>query len=130
MTKEEITEQLVLSEEKWVCGWLVCIDGVNKGKSYAIHSGKNSIGNDRDMPIYISGDMSVEKRTHGVIVYDPKKVKMTMLNGNSRGLVYVEEEIVLAERDLESHERIQLGKSQFIYVALCNDIFDWYKNSK
>jgi hypothetical protein len=36
LTPEEIAELTYIAEKNWVCGWLVCIRGPNKGHGYII----------------------------------------------------------------------------------------------
>lgn len=129
-TPEELVKELTLKSEEWVCGWLVCIKGVNKGRSYEIRAGKNPIGSDITMPIRILCDPHINKGNHGVVVYDAHKVQTILLPGDSRGLVYVEDNAIFGPTELDSHDRIQIGDSVFIFVPLCNDKFDWNKEQE
>ena len=58
---ETKNEQDLLDEKSWVCGWLVCIKGINKGRPYIIKDGKNFIGSTSDMDIQILGDKKNRK---------------------------------------------------------------------
>jgi len=124
-TPEEQAEELTLEKDDWVCGWLVCASGVNKGRSYEIRAGINPIGSDINMHIRVLGDPRIEKRNHGVIAYDSQKAQTTILPGNSNGLVYVEGKAIFDPINLTSYDRIQIGDSQFVFVALCNENFSW-----
>ena len=57
-----------------VVGWLLCVDGPEKGRDYRIRSGRNSIGRAENMDICISGDSSISRERHAIIAYDPKKI--------------------------------------------------------
>jgi len=61
-TRDELVEELTLKHEDWVCGWLICTDGVNKGRSYEVRGGMNPIGSDITMRIRILGDPGVGSR--------------------------------------------------------------------
>lgn len=69
----DVEELLFLEEVQPVCGWLVCIAGPRQGKDYKIKSGKNFIGRADDMDIQILGDNKIDRRSHAIIVFDPKK---------------------------------------------------------
>ena len=126
-TAEELSEELTLEKEDWVSGWLICINGVNKGRSYEVRTGINAIGSDITMRIRILGDPQIERCNHGVIAYDPKKVQTNILLGDSNGLVYLDGKAVFNPIELTSYDRIQIGDSEFIFVAFCNENFDWDK---
>ena len=128
-TPEELAEELALEKEDWVCGWLVCVSGVNKGRSYEIRAGKNPIGSDITMRIRVLGDPQIERRNHGVIAYDAQKVQTNILAGDSNGLVYVEGRAIFNPTNLTSYDRLQIGDSHFIFVTLCNENFDWGKEA-
>ena len=53
-----------------VVGWLVCIDGPDKGQDYRIHAGYNYIGRAQSMDICIQGDTHISNQNAGVIGYD------------------------------------------------------------
>ena len=90
--REELEAMYKLPKNKYVCGWLVCIEGVNKGRSYGICSGKNFIGSGDDMDIQILGDGKVEKHRHAAVAFDEKTHIATLLPGESATLVYLDKE--------------------------------------
>ena len=56
-----------------VTGWLVCICGEAKGKSYNIVSGLNYVGRRKDMDICIEGDISISRYRHAVVEYSEER---------------------------------------------------------
>ena len=125
-THEELVKELTLKVEDWVCGWLVCTDGVNKGRSYEIKAEKNPIGTDHDMSIRVLGDPKIDKRNHGIIVYEPARLKTSLLPGDSKGLVYKGGEPLFSYEELEPFEEIKIGASTFLFVPLCREgRFEW-----
>jgi len=129
-TQEELEKELTLESEEWVCAWLVCISGLNKGRSYVIRSGKNPIGRDISMSIRVLGDPNIEPKNHGIIIYESKKMEATLLPGDSKGLVYVEGDVIFKPTTLTSFDEIQIGDSVFRYVAFCGERFSWGKSSE
>jgi len=108
-----------------VTGWLVCIDGPSKGRDYKIFTAKNFVGRADGMDIQILGDNSIAKKNHAILVYDPKIRKTLILPGDSKGLVYVNEEGIYAPQMLDDHDVIELGKSRFLFISLCGERFEW-----
>lgn len=125
LTEAEIEEQTYVKEKDRVCGWLVCILGENQGRDYKIRDGKNFIGSDSDMDIQIIGDRRIEKRNHAVIMYDAKSRASLLLPGDSHGMVYWEDTAIFEPKPLEPFNRIELGESVFLFIALCGGDFDW-----
>lgn len=55
-----------------VVGWLVCTKGAGFGESHSLKSGRNFVGRDSSMDVVLSGDKSISRNKHAIIVYDPK----------------------------------------------------------
>jgi hypothetical protein len=126
-TPEEIAAELKVPENEYVCGWLVCIDGVNKGRSYPIHSGKNFVGSGDDMDVQILGDEKVDRYRHAILAFDDKTQKTTLLPGESAGLAYLDGKSVYAPAPLNIKAVIEIGGSKFMYVPFCDDAYHWSK---
>jgi len=124
-TKEEIEAMLKVPEDRYVCGWLVCIEGVNKGRSYPIHTGKNYIGSRDDMDIQILGDDKVDPCHHAGLAFDDKTNITTLLPSESVGLAYLEGAAVYAPAQLEPYAQIEVGESVFKFVPFCGDGHKW-----
>lgn len=108
-----------------VVGWLVCIEGPDRGRDYRIRSEKNVIGRSDSMDICIMGDETISRSDHAFIVYDPKKNIFRMQAGLSRGLIYVNGEEVIASEQLNAYDRIEMGESTFMVVPFCGENFQW-----
>ena len=55
-----------------VVGWLVCIEGADKGKDFSILAKNNSIGRGESMDICIKGDTTISRENQARIAYDEK----------------------------------------------------------
>ncbi|MDR1702365.1 MAG: FHA domain-containing protein [Sporomusaceae bacterium] len=121
----ELEEELFYVEIEPVCGWLVCIEGAQKGLDYKIRAGKNFVGRSDDMDIQLLGDNSISHRNHTIIVYDPKKRNTVLLPGESSGIAYLNNDAVYAPQELVSYDIIELGKSKFLFVPFCGEHFAW-----
>jgi hypothetical protein len=108
-----------------VVGWLVCIEGNERGKDYRIHPEKNSIGRSEANDIYIAGDKTISRENHATIIYDPKKKSFRLIAGNGRGIVYVNDEAIDFSCPLKSHDTIEIGETKLLFVPFCGEKFNW-----
>lgn len=115
-----------------VVGWLVCIEGNNKGRDYRIRSENNFVGRSEKMDICIEGDDGISRENHAVITFDPLNSSFKLSPGNARGIVYREEQIDRTERavhspvDLNPYDKIRLGRTRLLFVPFCTpDGFNW-----
>ncbi|MFA7620826.1 MAG: FHA domain-containing protein [Aminobacteriaceae bacterium] len=108
-----------------VVGWFVCIKGPDRGRDYRIRSEKNSIGRADSMDVCISGDDTISRVDHAFVVYDPKKRSFRIQAGLSRGLIYLNGEEVTASETLSAYDRVEMGRSEFLFIPLCGEHFQW-----
>lgn len=111
-----------------VVGWLVCIEGPDKGKDYKIRSERNFIGRSDKMDICIRGDDAISRENHAIVSYSPKKRLFRIYSGDSRGLVYLNDEEVITAEELKRYDVIELGKTKLMFVPFCSEQFDWDDN--
>ena len=108
-----------------VVGWLVCIEGAQRGQDYRIRSEKNFIGRSEEMHIQISGDNAISRRNHAVISYNPLQRNFFLIPGDGAGLVYHNNKAVYSPVELTAYDVLQMGKSKFIFIPLCGIHFEW-----
>lgn len=108
-------------------GWLVHIDGKNKGKDYRIHAENNYVGRSDKMDICIKGDDTISRENHAILTYDSYDNKFFFAPGEGRSLVRVNEKTLLQTTELQAYDRILIGQSEFVFVPLCSDRFRWEK---
>ena len=56
-----------------IVGWIVCVEGADKGKDYRILAKNNTIGRSEKMDICIKGDTTISRENHAKIAYDMKR---------------------------------------------------------
>ena len=124
---EEVAPEgiIFLAEKDWVCGWLVCVKGPNKGRGYVIKEGKNFVGSASSMDIQIIGDKKIEKNNHAVITYDPREKKTILLPADSRGMIYLQGKAIFEPMTLEPYDEVEIGGSAFKYAPFCSTSFAW-----
>lgn len=108
-----------------VVGWLVCLNGEDAGKSFTLKSGRNFIGRGADMDVVLSGDMSVSREKHAIILYEPKKRVFLAQPGESKELFYVNDEVVLNVTSLNTYDKIAIGNTELYFVPFCGEVFAW-----
>jgi hypothetical protein len=108
-----------------VTGWLVSIDGPTKGQDYRIRSEKNFIGRSEKMDICISGDEKISRENHAIISYDPKNNVFRIYPGDSKGLVYLNDQEVIIPSELKQGDQIELGQTRLKFVPFCGESFQW-----
>lgn len=108
-----------------VVGWLVCVDGPARGRDYRIHGQNNYIGRARHMDICIEGDSSISSERAATLAYDDLQKVFFFAPGQGLNLVRRNGRAMLSPVELQSHDRLTIGKSTFLFIPLCGERFDW-----
>ena len=121
VTKRIIREQTGIDP---VCGWLVCIAGPERGRSYLIRSERNFIGRSDSMDIAIK-DQTISKIKHAIISFNPELATFSLAVGESRSLVYIGRETVDTSVTLQGGDIIRLGNTQLMFIPFCGQYYNW-----
>ncbi len=113
-----------------VVGWLACVEGPSRGKSYTIRSGVNSIGRSERMDIVITGDLKISGENHAKISYSDKHNRFNLLPGEGRNIVYLNDEEVFTPMPLKAYDLIDFGETKLLFVPLCGERFTWKTEEK
>jgi len=108
-----------------VVGWLVCTEGNHFGEDYKLKTGRNFIGRGTNMDVAITGDNTVSRERHAVVVYDPKTHAFLVQPGDSKELCYLNDEVVLSAMKIELHDILTLGATKLIFIPCCSEKFNW-----
>ncbi|MGN0004476.1 MAG: FHA domain-containing protein [Candidatus Gastranaerophilaceae bacterium] len=103
--------------KKFVTGWLVAIDGLEKGKSFQVFDGRNFIGRDFSMDIIIANDNEVSREKHMSIIYDKIENKFYALRG--KNISYINGSLVDDAVELKENDIIDIGKGKYVFVPYC-----------
>ena len=107
-------------------GWLVVIAGPGQGAALTLGNGVNAIGRDASQRLTLDfGDEMISRVNHAQITYDPRGKKFYIQHGGGANLTYVNDEPVLAPRELTANTHIVLGATTLRFVPLCGEAFDW-----
>lgn len=108
-----------------VVGWLVCVEGVDIGKSYNLKAGRNFIGRSSTNDVVLSDDNSVSREKHAIVIYDPKSRNFMVQPGMSSELFYVNDEVILQAVPINDRDFISVGKTKLMFVPCCGPDFTW-----
>lgn len=128
-TVERAVTDIEISADSYLAGWLVCIEGPDYGSSYPLHSGTNAIGRGANMDVHISKDLKVSRYIHATVIYDNNSVSYSLQVRNGVNAVWVNDSPIIADNEdavvLHDRDRIRIGNTTFIFIALCGDDFSW-----
>lgn len=105
--------------------FLVCISGGNMGDSYIVNEGRNYIASGSGADIKLNKDSSVSADCHAVVTYNPAENKFTLSAGTGRGITYLNGNQVDVSAELKADDRIEVGKSELLFIPVCSDKFKW-----
>ena len=108
-----------------VVGWLVCVEGPDRGRDYRIHTERNSIGRAPTMDIAITGDPSISRDNQAWLSYNPRRHSFLLGPGDSRGIVYLNDDEVGSATELQPYDCIELGETKLLFVPFCGERFVW-----
>jgi len=108
-----------------VTGWLVCVEGAEKGKDFRLHSDMNYIGRSRNNDVVLASDPTVSRERHAMIAYDSRDKMFFFAPANGSSLVRQNGRPVLSTVELKRGDRIEIGEGTYVFVPLCGDDFEW-----
>lgn len=104
-------------------GWLVCVNGPVKGKSYTLHSGRNFAGRSLEMDIVLSDDLKISREKHFSIIYDPKSIAYYLIPES--GSTLLNDTPITTEMNLKEGDTIHAGDSDYAFVPFCKEGRTW-----
>ncbi len=110
-----------------VAGWLVCLEGPDRGRDYRLHMEKNFIGRAQNMDVVLDGDSTVSREKHAVVIFDPRKKVFWALPGEASGLVYLNGDIVNSPVTMKAHDILEVGQTKLALIPFCGDRYSWTK---
>jgi hypothetical protein len=108
-----------------VVGWLVNLEGKEKGRDYRIHTDNNYIGRSEKMDICIGGDETISRENHATISYDARDKSFYFSPGDGRSIVRLNDKALFATAELFAHDILEIGKTKLVFVPLCGEKFEW-----
>lgn len=126
---EDDDDRTIMAEGKeekryFVTGWLVCVDGAEKGRDYRLHMGFNRIGRSYQMDICLEDDLAITRDNHCSVIYDDKNGQF-LVKPSVGTVTYLNGNILLSAEIIKTGDRIRVGQSTLELVAFCNGEKKW-----
>ena len=97
----------------------------DKGTGFPLKTGRNFIGRNANQDIVLAKDRTVSRDKHAIIVYEPRQRKFIVQPGDSRGLFYLNDEVVLGSKELNAYDVILVGETKLAFIPFCGKKFSW-----
>jgi hypothetical protein len=113
-----------------VVGWLVVVEGLGRGQFRSVRYGQNAVGRGQDLRISIDfGDPRISREPHAFVVYDEVQRKFFIRDNGKSNIVRLNGDAVLTLAELHDRDKISIGETTLLFVALCDQNFDWLVNN-
>lgn len=121
----EVEPQVLKEDVDPVVGWLICIEGAEKGRDYRIHAENNYIGRGEKMDIRILNDTTISRDHHAVISYDPRTRVFYFSPGPGRNIVRLNNEGIFMTQKIKARDIVEIGETKLMFLPFCGEEFDW-----
>lgn len=109
-----------------VVGWVVIVDGPGRGNYRPVCYGQNAIGRGDNLRIMIDyGDQRISREPHAFLIYDEVERKFFVRDNGKSNIVRLNGNMVLSPSELHDRDRITIGQTTLIFIALCDAGFNW-----
>lgn len=127
--KKEMSATVALNTgddgEVLACGWLVVTSDKKKGKSFVIHSEKNTLGRGSGFDVNLSFDESISKNGDAVITYDNRGKKFFITLAAGKNNIYHNGNLLLTPEEIKDYDVIEVGSTKLVFRSFCNEEFDY-----
>lgn len=108
-----------------VVGWLVSIEGSTFGMDFKLKTGRNFIGRAPDMDVSLTGDSTISRDKHAIILYEPRGNVFLVQPGDAKELFYLNDKVVLGATEISAYDVLSLGNTKLLFIPCCSDKFNW-----
>jgi len=108
-----------------LAGWVVVLSDNNRGKSYDVTYGFNTIGRGADNHIVLDFDNSISREKHASIIYDYNNNLFFIKHEDGKYLTYLNDKVIIDTQELKSHDVVTIGETKLLFIPLCSDKFQW-----
>lgn len=107
-----------------ITGWLICMNGTEKGKDYRLHTGKNFVGRSTSMDVMLVDDKTISREKHCSIIYEPKE-NIFYISAEGGNLTYLNEKLIDAPMKLKEDDIVTIGNTQLLFIPFCKEGRIW-----
>jgi len=109
-----------------VVGWLVAIEGSEKGRDFRLKPGRNMIGRTMNCEVCIEDDDLMSKE-HAIVYYYGEINNFYIEDNRSKHGTFLlpGKNLVIERKPIKDGDKVKVGKTVFILKTLCNGEFKW-----
>ncbi len=111
-----------------VVGWIVCVEGADKGKSFELHPQVNVIGRGEDADVLLQ-DQTVSKE-QVKLGYDVKHNNFYLIPADNKNTTYLNDMPLYVPTPVNPYDVIEAGESKLMFIPFCGEKFQWSSESK
>lgn len=108
-----------------VVGWLVCVEGPERGKDHRIYAQVNSIGRSDLNDISIKGDATISTANHAKLSYSEQTASFFLAPAENKNIILLNKKEIFSAEKLSPFDVISFGISRFLFIPLCGEKFIW-----
>ena len=108
-----------------VVGWLVCVEGPERGRDYRLFTGRNFVGRSLSAEVSIPSDPGISRENHLSIVFDPRSCRYIMVPGDSAATLYNGSE-TNSVTELADGDYITCGSTKLCFIGFCREGRKWH----
>lgn len=108
-----------------VVGWMVVIEGAHFGEDFKLKTGKNFIGRSKGMDVALTGDGTVSREKHAIVLYEPKSNVFLVQPGDAKELCYLNDKVVLTATEIKAYDILSVGATKLLFIPCCSEQFNW-----
>ena len=106
-------------------GWLVVVEGPNRGADYRIHTGYNYIGRNTG-DICIKGDDTISGEKDSSITYVHQTKSFWIAHEAGKNVLLVNNiPVIGGGMELHNYDIITIGTTKLVFLGLCGEKFSW-----
>lgn len=108
-----------------VVGWLVCVEGPDKGRDYPIRDGYNTIGRDPSNDIAVQNDFHISREKHALVAYDRRERVFFYGPCEGRNIVRLNGKMLMQASEIHAYDMIDFESTKLMFVPFCGERFNW-----
>ncbi len=110
-----------------VTGWIVALNGEERGKDFRLHAGYNTVGRSFSMDVSLMKDAQITRDKHCQIAYDDRGNQFFLVPGNGT-LTYLNGKRVAGAVEIQDNDEIEIGSTRFRFISFCRGDYVWKKD--
>ncbi len=123
---EAVRQAAPAQQDRFPAGWIVVVRGPGRGAFFPIFNGVSQIGRGDDQAIKLDyGDSSISRSNHAAIAYDDEQNGFFLGHGGKTNIIRLNDRPVVSTEQLHHHDKIRIGETTLLFVALCGTSFQW-----